>query len=38
LDINSVTNPKTIGNIVLLAKNDLGYHNLMELVSFANQQ
>ncbi|MFZ2151254.1 MAG: PHP domain-containing protein [Candidatus Absconditicoccaceae bacterium] len=38
LDINSVSNPKTIGNIVLLAKNDIGYHSLMELVSFANQQ
>ncbi len=38
LDINSVTNPKTIGNIVLIAKNDIGYHSLMELVSFANQQ
>jgi len=38
LDINSVTNPKTIGNIVLIAKSDLGYHSLMELVSFANQQ
>lgn len=38
LDINSVTNPKTVWNIVLLAKNDAGYHSLMELVSFANQQ
>lgn len=38
LDINSVSNPKTIWNIVLIAKNNDWYHSLMELTSFANQQ
>lgn len=38
MDINSINNPKTIWNIVLIAKNNQWYHNLMELVSFANQQ
>lgn len=38
LDINSISNPKTIWNIVLIAKNNDWYHSLMELTSFANQQ
>ncbi|MCF7834480.1 PHP domain-containing protein [Candidatus Gracilibacteria bacterium] len=38
LDVESVSNPKAIGNIVLIAKNNEGYHSLMELTSFANQE
>lgn len=38
LDLNSTINPKTIGNICLLARDNTGYHNLLKLVSFANQE
>lgn len=38
LDVESVSNPKAIWNIVLIAKNNQWYHSLMELTSFANQE
>jgi len=37
LDISSTFNSNQIWNIVLLAKNKQWYQNLMELISFANQ-
>ena len=37
LDINSSSIWKNIWNLCLLAENDIWYHNMMELVSFANQ-
>lgn len=36
VDAQAANDPKSIGNIVLLAKNQAGYHNLLRLVTFAN--
>lgn len=38
MDINSHIPENQIGNMVILAKNKEGYHSLMELTSFANQE
>ena len=37
MDINASTIWKSIWNICLLAENDTWYHNMMELVAYANQ-
>ncbi len=37
MDIHSSLSDKNVGNICLLAENENWYHNMMELVAFANQ-
>lgn len=38
LDINSETSPQQIGNIVILAKSNEGYEQLIKLTSYANTE
>ena len=38
MDINASLIWKNIWNLCLIAENDQWYHNMMELVAFANQQ
>jgi DNA polymerase III alpha subunit len=37
MDLNSSTAVKSVGTLCLLAESDQGYHNMMELVAYANQ-
>lgn len=36
VDAQAPNDAKSIGNIVLLAQNQAGYHNLLRLITFAN--
>lgn len=38
MDAYAPNDPKSIGNIVLLAQNQVWYHNLLKLVTFANTE